>query len=244
METKVKLDYEVVEKDFRTAVPVIIVAAGSSTRMQGQNKQFLKISGLPVIARTLLAFENCDAVSRIILVVRTEDIFEFKSLAEKYKINKLSDVVCGGKNRQESVLNGIKKLLPDEDRVLIHDGARPLVSDSIIGDVAKKLENYKAVTCGVKVKDTIKQLNSDGSVLKTLERSQLIAVQTPQGVWVKEYLKAIGTADNLELFTDDTSIMEAAGHTVFCTKGSYTNIKITTFEDILSAEGFLKDEKL
>lgn len=244
METKVKLDYEIMAENSPFSLPVIVVAAGSSTRMQGVNKQFLKISGLPVIARTLLAFENCNAISRIILVVRTEDIFEFKTLAENCGISKLSEVVCGGKNRQESVLNGFSKLYDSEDKVLIHDGARPLVSDDIIRTVAEKLESYKAVTCGVKVKDTIKQLSSDGCVDKTLDRSRLIAVQTPQGVWVKDYLDAVKKAENLELFTDDTSLMEAAGHKVFCTEGSYKNIKITTFEDILSAEGFLKDEKL
>ncbi len=239
--TELKLSYEVCER-CETGVPVIIVAAGSSTRMQGINKQFLEIHGIPVIARTLLAFENCKAVKNIILVVRDEDIFALQLLAEKYMITKLSDIVCGGKTRQESVLKGFSRLGEEESLVLIHDGARPFVNERIINDTISALEKHSAVTCAVKVKDTIKQIDQNGCVIKTLERGSLVAVQTPQGVRINDYMTAVEKVGNVTAFTDDTSIMETAGYTVAIVNGDYNNIKITTPEDIAIAEGIIKSE--
>ena len=241
METKLKLEYEIAKED-KSGLPVIIVAAGNSTRMQGINKQFLEIKGVPVIARTLLAFENSSDISRIILVVRDEDVYSFQILSEKYNISKLSDIVCGGKTRAESVLKGFGRLSEDEEKVLIHDGARPFVSEKIISSVAGALEKYSAVTCAVKVKDTVKQVDKSGKIIKTLDRNFLNAVQTPQGVKIKEYLGAAKNLKDVKDFTDDTSIMEAAGYSCYCVEGSYKNIKITTPEDILVAEGFLTEE--
>lgn len=237
--TELKLDYEVCTVPER-GLPAIIVAAGSSTRMQGANKQFLELDGIPVIARTLMAFENCSAVKNIILVVRDEDIFALQLLAEKYMITKLSDIVCGGKCRPESVLKGFSRLSEDETYVLIHDGARPLVTDGVITAVADALEGFSAVTCAVKVKDTIKQVDENGCVVKTLDRSSLVAVQTPQGVKINDYLGVVKKIGDVSLFTDDTSIMEAAGFSVATVEGDYNNIKITTPEDIAIAEGILK----
>ncbi len=234
--TETRLKYCICDTE-NGGLPVIIVAAGSFTRMQGVNKQLLEIGGVSVIARTMLAFERCGAVKNIILVVRSEDLFDMQLLAEKYNISKLTDIVCGGATRQESVLKGFERL--SEDRaVLIHDGARPLVSEKIICDVAEALKEHAAVTCAVRVKDTIKQVDSDGKVVKTLDRDSLVAVQTPQGVWVKEYLDAAQKAGDVSDFTDDTSLMEWAGYEVYTTQGSYKNIKITTPEDVSAAEGF------
>lgn len=234
--TELKLDYTVCENN--SGIPVIVVAAGSSSRMNGVNKQLAEIRDIPIIIRTLQAFENCNAVSNIILVVRDEDLFQIQFLCEKYMINKLTDIVCGGKNRQESVLKGFARLDKNCEKVLIHDGARPFVTDEIICSVAKALDEFSAAACGIKVKDTVKQIDSDGLVLKTVPRENLVAVQTPQGVRVADYLKATEKAD-ISLFTDDTSIMESAGFKVCITEGSYRNIKITTKEDLLLAETFL-----
>ena len=242
--TEVKLKYEIL-KPKENALPVIIVAAGSSSRMQGVNKQLLEIGGIPVLIRTLKAFENSDSISRIILVVRDEDIFFIQMLCEKYSVNKISDIVCGGENRQQSVLKGFSRLSSDETAVLIHDGARPFVSKKIIEDVASRLEEYPAVICGVKVTDTIKQISDGGTVVKTLNREELIRVQTPQGVRIAEYLSAAEKIkDSLGSFTDDGSIMENAGHTVAFVEGSYKNIKITTPEDIALSQGFTEEEDL
>lgn len=237
--TEIKLQYEVCG-DTPFGITAIIVAAGSSARMQGINKQLLNINGIPVIIRTLMAFEKSRDIKNIILVTKPEDIFEMQHLAEKYMITKLSDIVCGGKSREESVLNGFARLGKDDTAVIIHDGARPLVTDTIICSVAEALKIHTAVTCAVKLKDTVKQVDSNGKVVKTLERDSLVAVQTPQGVRVKEYLEAIKKAGDVSAFTDDTSLMEAAGYEVHTVEGSYKNIKITTPEDVAVAESFLE----
>ncbi len=240
--TQLKLEYQVCNGENK-GIPVIIVAAGSSTRMQGVNKQLLQIGGIPVIARTLMTFESCEAVKNIILVVRDEDLFELQLLAEKYMITKLSDIVCGGKTRQESVLKGFSRLAEGERAVLIHDGARPFVGRDIICSVAQALNEYTAVTCAVKVKDTVKQVDKDGKVIKTLDRESLVSVQTPQGVRVEEYLAAVAKVGNIVPFTDDTSIMESAGYEVYTVEGSYRNIKITTPEDSAMAESLISEEE-
>jgi 2-C-methyl-D-erythritol 4-phosphate cytidylyltransferase len=233
--TELKLEYQIA-RDKNDGLAVIIVAAGASSRMKGINKQFLELGSIPVIAKTLLVFENCDTIKNIILVARDEDIFALQLIAEKYSISKLSDIVCGGKTRQESVLKGLSRLTEADKKVLVHDGARPFVTEQIIQLVAKELENFPAVTCAVKVKDTVKLTDENGVVIKTLERDSLRAVQTPQGMWVKEYNEAIEKLGDISAFTDDTSIMEAAGFKVKTVEGSFKNIKITTPEDIAIAK--------
>lgn len=241
--TKPKLQYEV-NSEKQNGIPVIIVAAGSSSRMQGTNKQFLELGGIPVIIRTLLAFENCDIISRIILVTRTEDIFSLQMLGTKYGISKLTDIVCGGNSRQTSVLKGFARIGADEKNVLIHDGARPLVTDEIIRRVAERLIKHTAVTCAVKLKDTVKQVDENGKVITTPNRSSLVSVQTPQGVRKEKYLQAVAKAEDVSVFTDDMSVMESAGYEVYTVEGSYKNIKITTPEDIAIAQSLLEEEAL
>ena len=241
MQTELKLQYQICEDEDFKKLPVIIVAAGNSTRM-GANKQFMEIMGIPVIARTLLAFQNSPIINRIILVAKADDIFELGVLAKKYGISKLGDIVCGGNCRQESVLKGFEKLCSDENLVLIHDGARPLVSAEIISSVALALEKYDASACGVRVKDTLKTVDNNGNIVATVDRSSLFAVQTPQGVRKTEYLKAVKNIENIESITDDMSVMENSGYKCLMVEGSYKNIKITTKEDIPLAENYLKEE--
>ncbi|MBR6510120.1 MAG: 2-C-methyl-D-erythritol 4-phosphate cytidylyltransferase [Clostridia bacterium] len=239
-ETKHKLEYRI-KNNKKAEFSAIIVSAGNSTRMGSVNKQMLTIGGIEVVARTLKAFEANENIKKIILVTRADDIFAMQMLAQKYNISKISDIVCGGNSRQESVLNGVARLDKTCNFVLIHDGARPLISQEIINSVCKKLETSVAVTCAVKVKDTIKQVDADGKVIKTVPREDLVAVQTPQGVRVHEYMRAVGKIGEISGFTDDTSIMEAAGHEVHIVEGSYKNIKITTPDDVIIAEGFLNE---
>lgn len=240
LETEIKLEYNLCENK-SSGIPVIVVAAGSSSRMNGINKQMLLLGGIPVLVRTLLQFERNQNISRIIVVSKKENLLEIQKLADEYMISKLTDIVEGGASRQESVLNGLKRLSQNEEKVLIHDGARPLVSQKTISDVANALENHVAVTCAVKVKDTIKEIDKEKKVIKTLNRENLVSVQTPQGARVLEYLKAISETD-ISKFTDDTSILEAAGYGVYTVEGSYKNIKITTVEDIKAAQSFLGEE--
>lgn len=240
MELKEALSYNVVETE-KEGAAVIVVAAGNATRMGGINKQLLKIGGMPVIARTLLFFEQSEQIKNIILVVRKSDVYAMQLLAEEYNLSKLSDIVEGGESRQESVRNGLARLPLDEKCVLIHDGARPLVDNATLCRVLEGLKTYKAVTCGVWVKDTIKRVKENGEIVETLNRSELFAVQTPQGVWVEEYKSALEQTGDISAFTDDVSIMESAGYTALGVEGSYKNIKITTKEDIALAQSYLEE---
>lgn len=244
LETEFKLEYEIEELPADGGVPVIVVAAGSSTRMNGINKQTALLCGVPLIIRTLMRFEKCGKISNIILVVKPDDVFSMQQLADRYHIEKLTDIVCGGENRQQSVKNGLERLPENAETVLIHDGARPFVTDEIICGVISALGTHNAVTCAVKLKDTVKQVDENGNVLSTPDRNTLVAVQTPQGVNVSDYRAALENAGDLGRFTDDMSVMEAAGHKPFTVLGSYENIKVTTPEDIALAEyHILKDEK-
>lgn len=244
LETEFKLEYEIEELPADGGVPVIVVAAGSSTRMNGINKQTALLCGVPLIIRTLMRFEKCGKISNIILVVKPDDVFSMQQLADRYHIEKLTDIVCGGENRQQSVKNGLERLPENAETVFIHDGARPFVTDEIICGVISALGTHNAVTCAVKLKDTVKQVDENGNVLSTPDRNTLVAVQTPQGVNVSDYRAALENAGDLGRFTDDMSVMEAAGHKPFTVLGSYENIKVTTPEDIALAEyHILKDEK-
>lgn len=239
--TKLKLEYEIASEN-KKGIPVIIAAAGSSSRMAGVNKQFADLCGMPVIIRTLLAFQRSDAISKIIVVTSKDSINEIQLLCSKYMIDKLTDIVEGGANRAQSVKNGVSRL-GKEDYVLIHDGARPLISDEVICRVAKALKTNCAVTCAVPLKDTVKKVDKNGVVTETPIREELVAVQTPQGVDVKKYREALDKADNLSVFTDDMSVMEWAGHSVVTVKGDYKNIKITTPEDLIIASALLESEE-
>ena len=240
-ETQVKLQYDVCKKN-ESAIPVIIVAAGSSTRMKGINKQFMSVLGVPVIARTLMAFENCNDISKIVVVTARDSIADMQLVCEKYTISKVSDIVIGGSNRHESVMNGIACLDKSDKKVLIHDGARPFIATNTISDVATALQKYDAALCVCKINDTVKQVSEDGMVTATVDRSMLYSAQTPQGVDVKKYKAACETLTNVDSFTDDASVMEAAGYTVKAVVGNAKNIKITTPDDIAIAEAIVKGE--
>ena len=237
MQTKYKLEFTNIE-DNKGDFPVIVVAAGSSLRMQGQSKQFINLCGIPAIIHTLSAFENSPQISRIILVTKQEYINEMQLLAEKYMITKLTDIVEGGTDRQASVKCGLSRLA-DEKYVLIHDGARPLVTDEIISRVCAALCDTDGVVCGVPVKDTVKRVDTNSIVEKTIPRASLYSVQTPQGVNVERYKQALGAVDSSD-FTDDASILEAANMSVKIVLGDYSNIKLTTPDDIALAEYYLE----
>ena len=240
--TELKLEYAVCDTE-KSGIPVIIVAAGASARMEGINKQTALLCGVPVLARTLMAFERSDVISSIILVVRPDDVFGMQLMAEKYGIGKLTDIVCGGATRQESVLKGFDRLDKSAEAVLIHDGARPFADNTVIRAVAEALKEYSAVTCAVPLKDTVKVVDKDGKVLSTPDRSSLAAVQTPQGVRVSDYRAAVEKVGEVAKFTDDMSVMEAAGFEVHTVNGSYRNIKITTPEDLKFAEYLINAEE-
>lgn len=241
--TELKLQYNVCYNS-NGGIPVIIVAAGNSTRMGGINKQFVPLLGIPVIARTLMAFETSTEISKIIIVTAKDQVLDMQLICDKYMISKVTDITVGGKNRHESVINGIDKLDSIDGKVLIHDGARPLIDSNTITAVVRALYNYDSALCVRKINDTVKTVDESGMVMSTVDRSLLYSAQTPQGVDVQKYKKACEIISNVESFTDDASVMEAAGFTVKAIIGSSKNIKITTPDDLIIAEALLKGDGL
>ena len=236
-----KFEFELDEREYG-GIPVIVVAAGRSARMQGTDKQLLELSGIPVLIRTLKAFEYSNAVSRIILVTREEIIAEIQLLCRKYMITKLSDIAVGGNDRHSSVMRGIERLAENEEKVLIHDGARPFVTQKMISDCSAALETNDGAVCAVKINDTVKQ-SSDGKLIETtLDRNRLYAAQTPQGVRISAYRSALEKIGDTTRFTDDSSILETAGYRVAVVNGDASNIKITTPSDIRLAKALLEGE--
>ncbi|MBO4524439.1 MAG: 2-C-methyl-D-erythritol 4-phosphate cytidylyltransferase [Ruminococcus sp.] len=219
---------------------VVIVCAGNSTRMGGVNKILLPLGERKVIGVTMTAFQACESVSEIVIVAREADIPAIQNEAQLAGITKLSACTTGGATRQESVINGIKKISKDSELVAIHDGARPLVRSEHIEKVIKDASVFGGATLGVPVKDTIKSVDG-GLIVDTPPRSTLYITQTPQVFRRGLYFEGIDFALEHGLdFTDDCQLVEAIGGKVAMTVGDYTNIKITTPEDIRIAEVLLK----
>lgn len=225
------------------AVCAVIVAAGSSRRMGGENKLLLPLDDAPVLAHTLSAFEKCAAIRDIVLVCREQDILPYSDLARAFGISKLRTVTRGGDSRTASVLAGITAAPEDTGLVAVHDGARPLVSEAVITEAVYAAAEYGAAAPVVPVKDSIKRIQN-GSIAADVPRDTLAAVQTPQVFDRALLTRALETAarENRS-FTDDCAAVEAMGQAVRATHGSYENIKITTPEDILVAEAFLHREE-
>ena len=220
-----------------TTCSVVVVAAGSSTRM-GTDKLYLDLNGIPVLARTLLAFEQCDFVDEIVLVTRQENLDKAAALCREYGIHKVEKVIIGGKTRNESALAGLSSIQRGAKLVLIHDGARPLVTEQIIYGAMHAAALYKCAAPAVAVTDTVKEKRGD-VVERTLDRNRLVAIQTPQA-FVPEIIKAALTKAIREgkEYTDDCAAVEAMGVQIHLSEGSYENIKITRPADILTAEAF------
>ena len=224
------------------AVCAVIVAAGSSQRMGGQNKLLLPLAGAPVLAHTLRAFEKCAAVRDIVLVCREQDILPYTELARSYGVGKLHTVTRGGDSRTASVLAGLRAASADVALVAVHDGARPLVSEAVITEAVCAAAEHGAAAPVVPVKDSIKRI-ADGTIAADVPRDTLAAVQTPQVFRRELLLRALeDAARSGRSFTDDCAAVEAMGQAVQATHGSYENIKITTPEDILVAQALLQKE--
>lgn len=213
---------------------VVIVAAGTGSRMNmGINKQFIKLEGKEIIAYTIEKFYNNSNIEDIVVVVK-EDESEFfkKEILDKYNFKNVK-IAYGGKERQDSVYNGLKLLDEKCDVVLIHDGARPFVSDKIIDKSIEEAKEHKAIVVGVPVKDTIKVIDNDKNIVDTPNRSVLWAVQTPQTFDYNILIDAYKDAFKNKFYgTDDAMLVERIGHKVKMLEGSYNNIKITTQEDL------------
>lgn len=224
-------------------ISAIIVCGGSSTRMGGVNKILLPLGNTNVAGRTLLAFEQCPEVTDIVVVCRECDRQSLEDTARKLDITKLHAFAEGGKTRQESVFNGLKKISPDTELIAVHDGARPLVKPEHILKTARDAAIFGGAVLGVPVKDTIKVVN-DGLITDTPHRPSLYITQTPQIFKRRIYFEAVDFALEHGLdFTDDCQLAEAIGIKVCMTTGDYTNIKLTTPEDIKIADLLLEEQK-
>lgn len=241
-ETKTLLNYTTVDNSASNKVSVIVVCGGSSSRMGGVDKMMHEVKGIPVCIRSCMKFQSNDKVSNIVIVTKAESILNMQRFCDSFKLTKVTDIVEGGNCRQQSVANGLMQLSDDTDIVLIHDGARPFVTNECIDRVIEKARELMAVTCAVPLKDTVKSVRFDGLVTATPDRSALQSVQTPQGFKLALYKAAVeANLDNLDKFTDDCSIVEAFGYPVYTCMGDYKNLKITTIEDLKIAEIFAEE---
>jgi len=228
-----------------TKADAIIVSAGRGHRLkEASKKQFLPLAGKPILVHTLDRFETCALIRSIVLVVGEEDLaYCLKEIVEKYRYQKITQIIPGGKERQDSVRNGLKALAGDAEIVVIHDGVRPFVTREMIEESIRGAKRLQAVVLAMPVKETVKMANTDGIVLKTLERESLWQIQTPQafhtGIIQEAYRRA--TEDGI-VGTDDASLVERLGTRVHILPGSYTNIKITTQEDLLWARLLLREK--
>lgn len=225
-----------------STVGVIIVAAGSASRMGGINKILADLCGRPVISRALAAFNSHPTVGDIVIVTRDDMILDLQNIVDKGGFLKVTDIIEGGDCREASVKNGFERLIKNKNikTVLVHDGARPLVSKDVIDRVIKASEEFFATVPAVAVKDTIKRVGALGKVEQTVDRKGLVNIQTPQGfsgAVLKDAFEKAG--EDLSCFTDDASLAENAGHNVYTVEGDYKNIKITTPEDIAVAAALL-----
>lgn len=224
---------------FMPDTSVILVCAGNASRMGGVNKILMPLGQTAVIGVCMSAFQNCPDIAEIIVVTKPENFQPIQEIADSLNISKLTHLTEGGDTRQQSVLKGLKLVSKSSDYIAVHDGARPLVQTEHISEVIHDARVFGGATLGVPVKDTIKVVDS-GLITDTPPRASLWITQTPQVFKKRLYFEAVDFALEHHLdFTDDCQLVEAVGGKIYMTKGDYTNIKITTPEDIKIAEVLL-----
>ena len=233
-----------ITKLMRKAIPLktcgaVIVAAGTASRMGGIDKVMAPLQGEPMIVRTVRTFQNCDAISEIVIVTREDLILPISGLCRN--MPKVKAVVCGGKSRQESVQLGLNALSDKVKLAAVHDGARPLITWQVIDRVVRAANTHNAAAPAIPVKDTIKVV--EGRVVKyTPDRATLFAVQTPQ---VFDFDLLRGALKKAEVdgaqVTDDCSAVELMGMAVKIVDGDERNIKVTTPMDLKIAEMLLEE---
>ena len=225
-------------------VSAIVLAGGSGSRMKSDKaKQFIEIDGKPLIYYALKVFE-ASIVDEIILVTRQQDINTMREeVIKKYSFNKVRKIVAGGKERYDSVENGLRACDKRNSIIMIHDGARPFVTNAMILSSISEVRRCKACTVGVPVKDTIKVVDEEGYGVETPDRSSLYQIQTPQTFdrrLLEEAYSRLRSDENKNI-TDDTMIVEKyMDQRVKIIEGSYENIKVTTPEDMKIAEALMK----
>lgn len=224
-------------------ISAVIVAGGKGRRMGFDiNKVYMMLDGKEILARTLYAFEMCSVIDEIIVVTGADDIDRCRKIVERYGLKKVSHITEGGQERSNSVHNGLK--LAKGEYVLIHDGARCLITIDEITKVAEAVKMHGAAALGVTVKDTLKSIDKDGVITGTVDRDFTVQIQTPQAFIRNEILSLHEKALSEGLVvTDDCSIFEHYGKKVKVVFGSYENIKLTTPVDITAGEHILQMRK-
>jgi 2-C-methyl-D-erythritol 4-phosphate cytidylyltransferase/2-C-methyl-D-erythritol 2,4-cyclodiphosphate synthase len=223
----------------------IISAGGAGKRLKAYvAKQYLLLNRVPILVHTLKIFQKLKAIDDIILVLPPDDLVSVRQeLIDKYELTKVTSIVAGGKERQDSVRNGLAAIDGKCELILVHDAVRPFVTEKVIRQVAAAAKATGAASAGVKAKDTIKETEKDNTVAATIPRHNLWLTQTPQAFKLDILKKAYKKAYDEKFYgTDDASLVERMGIKVKMIAGSYDNIKITTPEDLVMAKAFIKSK--
>lgn len=227
-------------------ITVIVAAAGRGSRMKrAENKVFLTLEGDAILSYSIRRFAHRDDVGELIVVSAAHEVEQMRRLVDSCGVTIPVKIVVGGSERQYSIENALQEVNEASEIILVHDGARPLVTDVVIENVIRSTREHGAAIAAVAVKDTIKQVDANGIVVDTPPRKTLYAVQTPQGFEAGLLKQAYGQArEDGFLGTDDASLVERLGRTVAIAEGDYQNIKITTPEDLMIGEALLKGRGL
>jgi len=229
-------------------VVALVPAAGTGKRFgPGTNKPFHNLNGKPLVIWSIEVLESIEAVIEIIPILKVEDIDTGSTIFEQFGFSKIKKIARGGQERQDSVYSGLKLIQDKDCMVLIHDGARPLIEKSLVvnmirqmAEIIDKHENYDGIITGIPLRDTIKESDPGMVVNRTLKRDALWAIQTPQVFPYDKIIRAYDRAMKARSYsTDDAALIEHCNGIIKIMMGSYTNIKITTPEDLAFAEFFL-----
>ena len=227
---------------------VIVPAAGAGRRMGlGKNKAFITVRDVPLLVLCMKMLAETGMVRRVIVVTRAWEITETERMLKEYQPDFFPDinwqVTAGGRERQDSVANGLALVTDESGYVAVHDGARPFAGTEVFARTFARAKEFGAAIAAVPLKDTVKVVDARGIVVSTPERSSLCAVQTPQIFEINVLRKGYDfLKEHPVAVTDDASLVEASGHPVAVAEGSYENIKVTTPEDLLLAEKILEKQ--
>lgn len=227
-------------------VSAIVVAGGKGERMGGEvPKQFMEVMGKPVLSYTIHALSACPEISEIIIVTLGDYLVFCKDLVDEFRFQKVSKIICGGKQRQDSVYNGLLELSEDVRYVAVHDGVRPLVEPGIVSACIAAAKQHGAAAAAVKSKDTVKITDNEQMITATADRETLWFVQTPQVFERELLLEAHRSAIEAQVHaTDDCMLVERLGRPIKLVEGNYENIKITTPQDLFIMEGLLNGDEV
>ena len=228
----------------RPKTAAVILAAGLGTRMkgtEGRTKQLLTLDGKPLFMHSVLAFDASPYIDELVLVVRKDEYREVRRILKAYKLKKSLRLISGGDTRQASARRGLDAISDKMEYVAVHDAARCLITSDMIADVVTAAHANRAASAGALVTDTIKRVNKDGYVEKTIDRSTLFRAQTPQVFECNLYRAATYSAiEKNQAVTDDNMLVELIGQTVKMVDCGSENIKVTTKEDLMLARLILR----